>query len=830
MMDMRQSLQQRLLSSYCVFAAALALTCRTAAHAFNPRPVVRTLLLDNYDSYTYNLYQLLAEINGVPPKVVYNDAFDCNWEKMLQVVGEFDNIVISPGPGTPLNPRDFGLCSDAIRCSTVPLLGVCLGHQGIAHMHGARVDRAPEPVHGRVSGLAHTNSDLFRGIPQGAEVVRYHSLLAYEVDECLDLEEVAWTSDEQGRRLLMGLKHKTRPIYGVQFHPESVGTKCGRDILCNFRDITLEKGKMEENVLLDRCHNSPLPIPSPLPLPRRRQHVRVLTLDFPPTSLVDPAAVPERLFDVLFGSSSASFWLDSSFPNNQSSTPLTDAPLLSFMGALDTPEAFAVEYVADNKLVRRRVKRHDATDTESAEKEEPRNVFEFLQEHVESGRDTEYVLHWDQAQPPPFDFSSSLYGYLGYEARHEAAHILQNNHVQSSTRDGTFAGSRFRLEHPTALFLAPTRRVVVDHDKGKIYVVAEASSMQRASDDANELFTRAAKILSKPFSSESFAPASSTAPPKVMRGGKKWASYRKSIDECLSHIVRGESYEVCLTTQFEGKAPRCNRLALYKTLRKNNPAPYSCFINYDPVEHFSAAVGLEWYRPGGVSVCCSSPERFLKATSEGLIESKPIKGTARRCLEDGQRDDTIKQELAADKKSRAENLMIVDLVRNDLGRVAEVGSVHVPGLMHVESFKTVHHLVSTVRARLSKTFSIVDAIVATFPGGSMTGAPKRRTMDIIEQIEGRGRGVYSGAIGYLAASGAADLNIAIRTALISGDKITVASGGAIIALSETEKELEEVSLKARAVTTALGYQIISEEEEEKAIYSKEEAVVSGLRA
>jgi len=821
----------RLLRSYCccVFVAALTLTYRAAAHAFKPRPVVRTLLLDNYDSYTYNLYQLLAEINGVPPKVVYNDAFDCNWEKMLQGVGEFDNIVISPGPGTPLNPRDFGLCSDAIRRSTVPLLGVCLGHQGIAHMHGARVDKAPEPVHGRVSALAHINSDLFRGIPQGAEVVRYHSLLAYGVDECPDLEEVAWTSDEQGRKLLMGLQHKTRPIYGVQFHPESVGTMCGRDILSNFRDITLEKGKVEEDALLSRHHNSPSsPLSPPL---RRRQHVRVLTLDFPPPSMVAPAAVSERLFDALFGSSSASFWLDSSFPNNQSSTPLTDAPLLSFMGALDTPEAFAMEYVGDNKLVRRRVERCDLT-----EKEESRNVFEFLQEHVESGRETEYVLHCDQAQPPPFDFSSSLYGYLGYEARHEAAHILENDHVQSSTHDGTFAGSKFRLEHPTALFLAPTRRVVVDHDNEKVYVVAEADSLQRASDDADDLFSRAAKALSQPFSSEPYASAtasvSSSAPPKVMRGGKKWASYRKSIDACLSHIVQGESYEVCLTTQFEGKAPRSNRLALYKTLRKNNPAPYSCFINYDPVEHFSAVVGLEWYRPGGLSVCCSSPERFLKATSEGLIESKPIKGTARRCLEDAQRDSTIKQELAVDEKSRAENLMIVDLVRNDLGRVAEVGSVHVPGLMHVESFKTVHHLVSTVRARLSKPFSIVDAIVATFPGGSMTGAPKRRTMDIIEHIEGRGRGVYSGAIGYLAASGAADLNIAIRTALVSGDKLTVASGGAIIALSETEKELEEVSLKARAVTTALGYQIISEEEEEEqAVYSKGgKAVVSGLRA
>ena len=151
--------------------------------------------------------------------------------------------------------------------------------------------------------------------------------------------------------------------------------------------------------------------------------------------------------------------------------------------------------------------------------------------------------------------------------------------------------------------------------------------------------------------------------------------------------------------------------------------------------------------------------------------------------------------------------MIVDLVRNDLGRVATVGSVQVPGLMKVETYKTVHHMVSTIRAKLRPHLSIVDALVATFPGGSMTGAPKVRTMEIIEEIEKRGRGVYSGAIGYIAKSGAADLNIAIRTAVISGDDITVSCGGAIIALSDPDMEMDEAILKAQAVSKAIGYQL-----------------------
>jgi para-aminobenzoate synthetase len=190
-----------------------------------------------------------------------------------------------------------------------------------------------------------------------------------------------------------------------------------------------------------------------------------------------------------------------------------------------------------------------------------------------------------------------------------------------------------------------------------------------------------------------------------------------------------------------------------------------------------------------------------------VVESKPIKGTARRDLVNPSNDAAIAAELAVDEKSQAENLMIVDLVRNDLGRICQVGSVHVPVLLRVESFASVHQLVSTIKGRLQPHRSVVDAIVATFPGGSMTGAPKLRTMDIIEEIEQRPRGIYSGALGFIGTNGETDLNIVIRTAVLTRETVTVGSGGAIVALSDPQREVDEVILKAQAVSKSIGYSL-----------------------
>jgi para-aminobenzoate synthetase len=189
---------------------------------------VKTLLIDNYDSFTYNLFQLLGEVNGEEPIVVRND--EGGWATLSGL--EFDNVVLSPGPGRPEREADFGVCAAAIRDAAVPLLGVCLGHQGLGALYGARVVAAPEPFHGRLSSVLHDDASLFAGIPREFRAVRYHSLC---VEQPLPppLRGIAWTSDG----VLMAVEHRRRPLWGVQFHPESVCTEHGRRLLENFRDL-----------------------------------------------------------------------------------------------------------------------------------------------------------------------------------------------------------------------------------------------------------------------------------------------------------------------------------------------------------------------------------------------------------------------------------------------------------------------------------------------------------------------------------------------------------------------------------------------------------------
>jgi para-aminobenzoate synthetase len=279
--------------------------------------------------------------------------------------------------------------------------------------------------------------------------------------------------------------------------------------------------------------------------------------------------------------------------------------------------------------------------------------------------------------------------------------------------------------------------------------------------------------------------------------------YIASVESCLASIKEGESYQVCLTNELSCTAD-VDPFEVYRTMRLINPAPFAAF--------------LKW--PGG-AVLSASPERFLSADTSGHIETKPIKGTIRRDP-DLARDRALIDALRDSTKDRAENAMIVDLLRNDLSRCCEAGTVKVAKLFDVETYETVHQLVSTIRGTLKTDQTIVDLLYAAFPGGSMTGAPKLRTLEIIDALEQRPRGIYSGALGWIGDDGAADLSIVIRSIVATGDKFCIGVGGGVVAASMPQAEYDEMLLKAQAsiralVTTVFGhfddslYRLTSEE-------------------
>ncbi|HEX7279613.1 MAG TPA: aminodeoxychorismate/anthranilate synthase component II [Solirubrobacterales bacterium] len=189
---------------------------------------MRTLLIDNHDSFTYNLFQLLAEVNGAEPLVVRND--EASWPELERL--EFDNVVLSPGPGRPERGKDFGVCADVIRHCDRPILGVCLGLQGMGWLEGGMVARAPEAIHGRLAEIEHDGSTLFAGIPSPFRAVRYHSLaLTHPLPSAL-----RETASSDG--VPMAVEHRHRPQWGVQFHPESIATEHGKQLVSNFRELT----------------------------------------------------------------------------------------------------------------------------------------------------------------------------------------------------------------------------------------------------------------------------------------------------------------------------------------------------------------------------------------------------------------------------------------------------------------------------------------------------------------------------------------------------------------------------------------------------------------
>jgi para-aminobenzoate synthetase len=378
------------------------------------------------------------------------------------------------------------------------------------------------------------------------------------------------------------------------------------------------------------------------------------------------------------------------------------------------------------------------------------SIFDYL------GRELRRLRHL--SADLPFDFDCGFAGYFGYELKADCG-----------------AKATHRAATPDAAFVFAGRLIAFDHREHHTYLLALAEPEAEGWIEETSRRLTALPPLDGPEAGDQ---------PVELALRRSPQSYREEIETCKRYLTAGHSYEICLTNKVLAEASP-DSLELYRALRRVNPAPFAAYLRF-----------------GGLAVLSSSPERFLAIDREGGAEARPIKGTSPRGATPDE-DARLAAALRADEKNRAENVTIVDLLRNDLGQVCEMGSVGVPELMRVETYETVHQLVSSVRGRLREEVGPAECIRACFPPGSMTGAPKLRTMEILDELEGEARGPYSGAIGYLGLGGACDLSVAIRTIVLDGESASIGAGGAIVVESDPGAEIDEMLLKAAAPAAAL---------------------------
>ncbi len=863
-------------------------------------PPLRCLLLNNYDSYAYNLYQLVSLINGKPPYVAYNDGAK-SWESLLSNIGfKPDCLVISPGPGHPDRVGDFHLCRDALQYAVdIPTLGVCLGLQGLGLTYGAVVvKRKSGPMHGRISKIYHDGSEIFAGVDQGFEAVRYHSLLVnddsavFQKEDC-PLQVTARSEDTD----IMAMKHIRYPHWGVQFHPESAGTVQGVNILQNFLDatrrfhatssatqnknpyagVTVSQSSLRDNPISSTTSisgNRPKTLAPPVVKKEIDEEDRCIVPPWNSSSLLVAEAIPfdcdpECAFLELFGNDKTAWWLDSSSAVCSKTTNFelgNSHSRFSYMGSSNgCPNSEVVEYHGPGNGGLTVIKGDQVEhltpelgivqylhDKLPCKREFGLVRVEMLSSNVSSPGDDvkgKEGLVGTAKDLLPFNLLGGYVGFCGYEVRHDTTIIQSreqgtrwywpkegmteqahsNKHIPKHGlgEDGKAKDKILDCgtldSVPKSLWVQASRYIAFDHHTRTAYAVADASL--EGKDKSEKLVHSTVQSLQKLLASPKYAnngsglgreePEHSSA--NVCIANKLGTSnhkghheanlttlndewfvepaisleqYKEKINECLEYLVDGESYEICLTNKF--KCPplpssdvRVGALELYKALRRNNPAPYAAFLCHE-----------------NYAVCCSSPELFLRLESNGTVYSKPIKGTAPRG-DSTELDDKLAKALEEDDKTVAENLMILDLIRNDIGRVCKIGSVVTPDVMKVETYPTVHHLVSTICGELEEDYSPVDLFAATFPGGSMTGAPKERTLAILQDLENSPRGVYSGSIGFFSLDGACVLNIVIRTAVVTGNGISVGAGGAITSSSDVDDECDEALLKAQTVLSSV---------------------------
>ena len=843
----------------------------------------RILFLDAYDSFTNNIVSLLKDALGhhVTVHVLHMDLRTLdddptpNWTKkqFLDRLNDFDAVVCGPGPGSPLNNADVGafkLLWELPRDKAIPVLGICLGFQSIVEHFGGKIRRLKTGLHGMVRQIDHVQdppADIFEGVPQ-FKATLYHSLCADIGQDVVpeedwnkarwtapatapDLVPLAWTIEPSGRdgepdeRILMAVRHANRPLWGVQYHPESVCTEAGtQGVIKNWfkqalkwnmatRRVAGEQTGMVYADSLDpsRSDRSRMPNLSTRQwwrdmqtgLARDALMPRYVSQQIKLPDNVDTAEVAETLG---LGNGDTII-LDSSSTSN--GDPLARCSVI----ALGVEEALRVEYHVGNDFL---LIRKPAT---SGQEEQIQRI--QFGEEVDPKTPWHIVSEYWRWRSIPNEDDSSRFkgGFMGFVTYEMGLSTLSPGIVKQTRGHN----------RPDLCMAWVSKSVVLDHQAGVARVQALVADGEAASwiDDVVEMLEKS-HAWQHPGCSKTIDVRSRRSNDsllqEVRRGGSRLDirvpssdKYEADVRLCQDYIREGESYELCLTGQTtmsrptgndqphhtrsrsrsdsverSRKVPQTSEEAfrhgtpwqIYRALRTRQPAPFGSFT-----------------RLCGATIISCSPERFLTHDAKGLCAMRPMKGTVRKSAQVCTLEQAEK--ILHVPKEEAENLMIVDLVRHDLYGVCGTGRVSVPDLLRVEEYATVFQMVTAVHGQLpadklaqgtnphsgGAPFTGMDVLSSCLPPGSMTGAPKKRSCEILQTIEPGERSIYSGVVGYLDAQGRGDWSVNIRIMFRWDDEQAppqgqetqprevwrIGAGGAVTTLSTAEGEREEMFTK-----------------------------------
>ncbi|QPG74196.1 hypothetical protein FOA43_001520 [Brettanomyces nanus] len=699
------------------------------------------LLVDSYDSFTFSLENLLETATGIKVFTIRNDSFSLPKDKKLldDILDSVQAVVIGPGPGSPQNPDDVGIIPYIFEKKDLPILGICLGFQCLSLKYGCTMKYLNDPVHGQVHAihLCTPIDALFESIPDDFKSVRYHSIY---IDGAFDTDVVplAFSSDCDSAKkpILMAAKHKKFPHYGVQYHPESICSEYGDQLIKNFWKIAQTvrpEASSDHNSIPRAISYQPL-IPRVDNINNRFLYqYKKLNVSLDTITICDNLS-PDFL--LLNSAANPGNWSIIGIPIKEMSDVLTHST--------ENPSILRTS-TWGNKDFEETCLTHNES------------IWTYLSSYM---AERFFKPCIDDSSLRKCPFVGGLVGFLSYE---EGKYVNINRLKKITESD-----------IPDTKMCFIERFIAIERETQHCYVVSIRPDDRKWIEATSHVLESVTSTLIQPKMIE-----------KIRIELPIKQTYFRKFAACQKYLRSGDSYELCLTTTTKVHIARkdLSYWKLYKNMILKNASPYSVFMDF-----------------GDAQVLSTSPERFIYWDHK-RCQMRPIKGTVKKTEKTGYASAC--QELLIPKEM-GENLMIVDLIRHDLYTLLK--DVKVSKLMGVEEYQTVYQLVSVIEGDLeSSPYRGIDLLHLALPPGSMTGAPKKRSVELLQEIEDDNRrGIYSGVVGYWSVNDTADWSVIIRTLYSYKDDLEdtkdtkcmrCGAGGAITVLSTAEGEWKEMNIK-----------------------------------